>query len=184
MQALLAALFVCHLLFLVFRLQKPILHTKTSLASGVLSIASIVATGLESFLEDQRTLDPSDLLIHYLSSFVLLSVPRLRSLWLIPSLDAPKAIWTVVFVVTVAVLGMESMSKSSLLRPIYERATKEQTLGFWGRSFFIWVLPLFREGYSKLLNPGDVPSVDDELVENAAGPRLDASWQCVGGTRA
>lgn len=154
------------------------LHTKISVASGVLSVITIAAAGLHSFLEDQRARKPSDLLILYLSASILLSIPRLRSLWLIPSPDSPKAIWAVIFVITVVALAVESMSKSRLLRSVYQRTmTKEQALGFWGRSFFIWVLPLFRTGYSKLLSPEDMPDVDDELAEDAVWTKLEASWQ-------
>lgn len=174
-------LLVCHILFLAFRLQTPVLHTTFSIASGVLSVVAIAATGLQSFLEDQHSLNPSDMLVLYLSLSTILSIPRLRSLWIIQSPVEAKAMWTVSLIITAATLLVESASKSSRLRPIYRGATKEQTVGFWSRSFFIWVLPFFQVGYSKLLSLGDIPAVDDGLEEESTRAKLDASWKSTKG---
>jgi len=174
-------LLVCHVLFLAFRLQIPVLHTRFSIASGILSTVAIAAAGLQSFLEDQHSLNPSDMLVLYLSLSTILSIPRLRSLWIIQCPAEAKVMWTVIFIITAATLVVESASKSSRLRPVYRKATKEQTAGFWSRSFFIWLLPFFQVGYSKLLSPGDIPPVDDDLEEESTRTKLDASWKSTSG---
>lgn len=181
MQVLLLALFVLHLLFLVFEVQTPRIYTRLSLPSGILNAAAIMTAALQSFMEDQRSLRPSDVLVLYFSASSLLFIPRLRSLWLIPSIDAPRALWTVIFVGTTVVVIIESAHKTRFLRPAYQNSTAEQKTGFWGRSFFIWVLPLFQAGYSKILQLEDIPKVDHALEERSTWTDLEASWHLTRG---
>lgn len=175
-QSLIAVMLVSHLLFLVFRLGAPALHTRLAVSSGVLGAAATLAAGIRSFFEDQRSLKPSDLLVLYFSVSTVLYIPRLRTLWMMPSADLPKAMWTVVFVGTAVLVFVESAKKTRFLRPSYRSATTEQTTGFWSRSFFFWVLPFFRAGYAKVLQPDDIPRVDGDLEEHLAWSRLDSSW--------
>lgn len=175
-QVLLAGLFVLHLLCLIFGLREARLHTGYFISAGVLSSLAILASAVHSVLEDQRSVQPSDILVIYFSASTLLSTPRLRTLWLISSIEAPKIVWTLVFIGTVAVVFVESIRKTGSLQPQYKNATKEQTASFWSRGFFIWVLPFFRVGYSKVLELGDIPKVDDELEEDSVWAQLEAAW--------
>ncbi|POR36613.1 Uncharacterized protein TPAR_03195 [Tolypocladium paradoxum] len=178
---LLALLFVFHLVYLVLLLQIPSLNTSLSLPSGVLAIVAVLAAGVLSFLEDQRSLRPSDILVLYFSASTILSLPRLRSLWLMLSTVAPKATWTTVFVITMTVVVVESIRKTRFLRPLYEGYTTEQTTGFWSRGLFIWVIPFFGVGYRKTLGLDDIPRADSGLEENSAWTKLDATWRNVAG---
>jgi ATP-binding cassette subfamily C (CFTR/MRP) protein 1 len=174
-------LFVFHLLFLVFRLQVQSLRTSVSISSGVLGAAGTFAAGFQSFLEDQRSLRPSDILVLYFSACSILYIPMLRSLWLMPSDYVPRALWTVVFVCNTLVVFAESARKSRFIRPLYKGATAEQVAGFWSRSFFIWVLPFFQTGYSKELKLRDIPKADLELQAKSTWKGLDASWNHIHG---
>lgn len=159
------------------------LHTRLSTTSGVLNILAIFAAALLSFMEDQRSVEPSDLIVIYFSVSSILSIARLRSLWLISSVPACRGLWTAVYVLTVSTLLLESVIKTKLLRPVYRSLTREQLIGFWGRSFFVWVLPIFRLGYSKIFNVEDLPDVDQALQGYPAEKRLNASWQRTTGRR-
>lgn len=128
-------------------------------------------------MEDQRSVEPSDLIVIYFSVSSILDIARLRSLWLIPSAPACRGLWTAVYILTVLTLLLESVIKTKLLRPVYRSLSKEQLIGFWGRSFFVWVLPIFRLGYSKIFDVEDLPDVDQALQGHSAEKRLDASWQ-------
>lgn len=180
-QALLSALLVFHLLFLVLSLRTPSLHTRFSACAGILSSAAVLAAGVLSFVEDQRSVQPSDLLVVYFSASAILSIPRLRSLWLAPSVHAPMAIWTIIFISTAGAIFFESVGKSKSLQPRYQNVTKEQTAGFWSRGFFVWVLPFFQTGYSQIITLRDIPKVDDDLSEEVAWTKLDAYWRRTAG---
>ena len=170
-------MFVFHLLFLIFRLGTSSLHTKLSISSGVLTAAATLAAAIQSFLEDQRSLMPSDMLVVYFSASSLLYVPRLRTLWLISSGALPQIMWSVTFAGTVLLVFFESAKKTKLLRPPYQGiATAEQATGFWSRGFFFWVLPFFQTGYATVMQLQDIPKVDTHLEEESAVTKLQTLW--------
>ena len=181
LQALLGTLFSLHLAFLVLLSQIPSFTTSLSLASGVLATAAVAAAGALSFLEDQRSARPSDILVLYFSACTLLTIPRLRSLWLMPSHDALKAILTVTFIATVAVVVVESSRKNKFLRQPYKKLPKEETVSFWSRGLFVWILPFFKLGYSKELALHDIPEVGFGLEGEACWTKLQASGNRVKG---
>jgi ATP-binding cassette subfamily C (CFTR/MRP) protein 1 len=178
---LIAMLLVLHLLFLAFRVRTPRLHTSLSIASGVLGAAATLAAGFMSLLEDQRSLQPSDMLVLYFSASAVLSIPRLRSLWLISSDYTIRALWTAILVGIVLVVIAESLQKTSFLSSQYKGVTKEQTVSFWSRGFYIWILPFFQVGYSKTFQLLDIPRVDEYLEEESAWADLEASWKKIEG---
>lgn len=138
---------------------------------------AIVAAAVQSFIEDQHSVKPSDLLVLYFSASTLLYIPRLRTLWLIPSVSTARGLWTTIFILTTVTLFVESARKTRMLRPLYQNATKEQMSGFWAQSFYTWVLPFFHTGYSTVLDLSNMPEIDEGLREETAGRRLETSWQ-------
>ncbi|QGA21216.1 hypothetical protein EYB26_008926 [Talaromyces marneffei] len=180
---LLALLFVLQVVYTAVQLRTASLHTQLSTTSGVLNILAIFAAALLSFMEDQRSVKPSDLIVIYFSVSSILSIARLRSLWLISSAPACRGLWTAVYILTVLTLLLESVTKTRLLRPVYRSLTNEQLIGFWGRSFFVWVLPIFRTGYSKVFEVEDLPNVDETLQGSSAEKKLQASWNQTKGPR-
>ncbi|KYK55562.1 hypothetical protein DCS_07525 [Drechmeria coniospora] len=180
-QVLMMLLLVLHLIHLVLVLQHPALHTSLAVPSAVLAAIAVFAAAILSFLEDQRSLRPSDMLALYFSASALLCLPRLRSLWLLPIATAPKAVWTVVFALTLAVIVLESLRKTRSLRPQFRDLAMEQAAGFWVRGFFTWLLPFFRVGYKKCLELDDIPKPGADLEEAAASAKLDAAWSNVTG---
>ncbi|KAK4452862.1 hypothetical protein QBC34DRAFT_18634 [Podospora aff. communis PSN243] len=156
--ALITLLFTSQLVFFLSRFALPTLQTRLSLASSILSLAATLSAAIHSFLSDQRSSHPSDLLVLYFSFSTLLALPRLRTLYLFPSATLPTAAWTVVFVTSFLLVIVESLKKTRFLRPGYkEVATAETTTNFWARSFFTWVLPFVRQGYGKILTLEGIP---------------------------
>ncbi|PYH94329.1 hypothetical protein BO71DRAFT_430061 [Aspergillus ellipticus CBS 707.79] len=172
----LGALFTLQVVYAVYRFRAPALHTKLATTSDVLNIVATTAAAILSFVEDQCSIEPSDLLVIYFSALTLLDVPRLRSLWLIPGTDTCRGLWTTIYILTVAALVLESMKKFRILRTLYTDVTKEQVIGFWGRSFFIWVTPLFRAGFSDILSVEDLPETDKDLQGDVARQKLETAW--------
>lgn len=159
------------------RVEDPDLHTRAGLASGIVNIIATGAAILLSFFEDQRSVKPSDLLVVYYSTEVLLSLPQLRSLWQIPTASvACRTLWTIILIFNVGVLISESTHKFRFLRPMYQKPTKEGVLGFWGQSFFIWVLPVLQNGYSKVLGIDDIPEMDADQRAQSTQEQLEKAW--------
>lgn len=171
------SLFALHTVYTAFLLRTSVLRTRLSTASGVLGTIATAMAVVLSFAEDQRSVEPSDLLVLYFSALTIVSIPRLRSLWLIPSTNVPKGVWTAIYVLTVLALFFESSRKIKSLRPLYRKFTMEQIIGFWGRSFFIWVNPIFRRGYSNVIQEADIPETDDDLQGELALAKLQEAWE-------
>ncbi|KAJ0339266.1 hypothetical protein COL922a_004651 [Colletotrichum nupharicola] len=162
--------------FLIVQTKTPSINTTLPLASGILTFVAVLAASLHSILEDQRSTRPSDLLILYFSASTILALPRLRTLWLIPSASTAEALWTAIVILTALVVPLESIGKKKFLQPMYQSLTTEEETGFWGRSFFTWLLPFFRLGYSRVIHIHDMPEVDADLTGETAGRALGLSW--------
>ncbi|KAJ5929513.1 hypothetical protein N7454_006463 [Penicillium verhagenii] len=174
---ILVLLLILNIVFLVFRLRNKILFTNISLASSILDIIAIGAAIVLSFIADQRAISPSLLLSLYFSLGCILSIPRLRSLWLINSDTTCRTLWTVIFALTTLAAFAESMTKESILRPeVKDKASKEEVHGLWGQSLFIWTNSVFSHGYRVTLQVDDLPDVDDRLLASLAGEKLQQAW--------
>lgn len=176
-QGLLMALFALLVVYAVLRIRASDLHTPLSLTSDILNVVVAAGAVILSFLEDQRSTRPSDLLVIYFSLLSLLWIPRLRSLWLISSSGFCRVLWTTIYIVVVLIAFLESTRKSKTLHPSYKYVTVEQASGFWSRSIFRWVVPSIRLGYSTILSIGDMPRVDESLQGDVAREKLDRAWQ-------
>ncbi|KAK0368673.1 ABC transporter [Colletotrichum limetticola] len=174
--ALLSILTVLHLSSVIINIRSLAPRATASLAAGILNFIAVFAATIHSFLEDQRSTRPSDLLILYFSASAILSLPRLRTLWLISIAGASRGLWTAIIILTVLVVPLESIGKKRFLRTEYRTLTKEEETGFWGRSFFTWLMPFFRLGYSRVIHIRDMPEVDKDLAGDRAGASLEAAW--------
>lgn len=175
-QCLLAVLFVLQVLFMAFQVRESVLHTRASLPAIVLNIIATFAASYASFIEDQRSVKPSDLLNLYFSASSICRLPQLRSLWLIQSVGVCRYLSLASFLFTVAILALESLPKTKILHSHYYGTTDEEKIGFWSRSFFIWVLPFLQTGYREAFEVEDVPEVDTNLQGQCSGDKLRKSW--------
>lgn len=170
-------LLVFHVFQLAFQVRAPLLHTKASLAASILQLLAVATSVLLSWLEDQRSVRPSDLMVLYFFMASILALPRVRTLWILsPIVHTQAILWTLVTVGTFMVLCLESIHKTRTVRLAYRESSKESTSSFWVRSFFIWVIPLFRTGFSTILSVHDMPDIDRALQGDSAEERLQVAW--------
>ncbi|XRM42747.1 hypothetical protein ABZX51_005956 [Aspergillus tubingensis] len=73
------------------------------------------------------------------------------------------------------------MHKNRFLRPLYQKTKGEGILGFWGQSFFIWVLPVLQTGYSKVLGTDDLPEMDADQQTQLTREELEKAWKISSG---
>ncbi|KAL3249338.1 hypothetical protein ABHI18_011650, partial [Aspergillus niger] len=152
---LLIVLLVLHILYTALRVEDPDLHTRVGLASGVVNIIATGAAILLSFLEDQRSIKPSDLLVVYYSAEVLLSLPQLRSLWQIPTASvACRALWTTILVFN----------------------TGGRNIGVLGSKLLRLGAPGSQNGYSKVLGIDDIPEMDADQQAQLTQEELEKAW--------
>ncbi|KAJ5720496.1 uncharacterized protein N7483_008430 [Penicillium malachiteum] len=180
--AFLITLFVLQVIYAAFRFRIPVLRTSLSLPSDILNILVTAGAVTLSFLEDQRSTRPSDLLVVYFSLLVPLWAARLRSLWLIHTSSPCRILWTVIYAIVILVAFLESTQKTKVLRSSYKHVNVEQVSGFWWRSFFVWVVPFIKMGWSTILSVSDMPEVDESLQGDVARVKLQRSWEKSKGT--
>ncbi|PWY94269.1 ATP-binding cassette transporter [Aspergillus sclerotioniger CBS 115572] len=174
--SILVILFALQIVFTVYQIQTPALHTRISTPSAVLNLTATLAALILSFFEDQRLVKPSDTLVLYFSALTILYIPRLRTLWHIPSY-VPRGLFTAIYIVIVLAAVLESARKTVMLRPLYKHIAVEQIHGFWGRNFFLWLFPLFRNAYTQVIGVDDLPDIDSRLRAEYAEVRLLQAWQ-------
>lgn len=148
-----------------------------SIPAAVIADMAILAASWTSFLEDQRSVSPSYILVLFFSASGLLAIPRMRSLWLMRGNEACKIIWTLVFVLTLVALILESVKKTRFLKSDFKAVSKEQLSGFWSRSLFTWLVPFLLLGYSKVFQLHDLPEVDRSIQAEVASSRLQLKFR-------
>ncbi|PYH88753.1 hypothetical protein BO71DRAFT_435441 [Aspergillus ellipticus CBS 707.79] len=152
-KTLLTVLFMLVVVYAVLNTRTSVLHTPLSLESDILNIVATAGAVVLSFLEDQRSIRPSDLLVVYFSLLALLWIPRLRSLWLISASGPCRDLWTTIYVITVLIVFLESTRKVKTLRSFYKHFTAEQ-----------------------VLSVGDMLNVDESLQGDLACDKLERAW--------
>ncbi|KAL4804621.1 putative multidrug resistance-associated protein [Aspergillus unguis] len=173
---LLSVLLVLRIVLTVYQLQNAALHTRLSIPTAVLDLSTTLGAIILSFLEDQRTVQPSDALIVYFSALSILYIPLLRTLWLIPAISVSRGLFTTIYIVIILITLLESAQKVKFVQPRYYNVPVETVHGFWGRNLLFWVFPLFRNGYSHVICLDDLPDVDGTLLGDSAEARLAKTW--------
>jgi ATP-binding cassette subfamily C (CFTR/MRP) protein 1 len=118
-------------------------------------------------------------MILYLFFTLLFDAARARTLWLRQQDDFNKII-AIAFTISVGLkfgaLILEAVEKRRFLRPEYKTYPPEAIGGIFNRSFFWWLNPLFRQGFSKLLAVEDLYVLDKHLSSERYHDRMDAEW--------
>ncbi|RAL16194.1 ABC transporter [Aspergillus homomorphus CBS 101889] len=182
----LGALFACQLVFLSLRHTGPAsLRTNVSLSADVLEVAATASALCLSYLSHCRSIQPSTLLIVYLSARSLLGIARLRTLWLLHAATTEAIIFTIELSFTLLALVLESIEKASILvHTTAKPATPEPFSGFWKLATFAWLAGTFRQGYYKVLSVHDLPDLDPQLSSEVVGKQLELAWSRTGNKNA
>ncbi|KAH1363877.1 hypothetical protein KXX63_005425 [Aspergillus fumigatus] len=105
-----------------------------------------------------------------------------RTLWLRSSgqTDETIAILTSVTVgIKFLLLILEAVEKRHILRKGQSGYPPEATAGIFNRSFFLWLNPLFRSGFSKILDVEDLFDLDKHLSSRRLYSTLETLWDKV-----
>lgn len=73
-------------------------------------------------------------------------------------------------------LLVESIEKKSILRYEYRGSPPEATAGIFNRSFFLWLNPLFKKGFSNLMAVDDLFALDKQLHSERVQDDLELQW--------
>lgn len=112
----------------------------------------------------------------YLLFTTIFDVSRTRTLWLRGHSATLTKVFTVATVCKFAILLLETVEKRRILRPGYSDYPPEATSGTISRSFFWWLNPLFRSGFSKTLAVNDLFTLDNELRSETLHESMQTAW--------
>jgi ATP-binding cassette subfamily C (CFTR/MRP) protein 1 len=145
-------------------------------SSAVLNLVAAVFMLTLSFLEHSRTPRPSILLNAYLFLTLLFDITQCRSLWLAavnPADEAFACVFTVSCALKVVLIVMESQQKSKWLQWNMKDHSPEEISGLYSLGAFFWLNKLFLKGYRKLLTLDDLFPLDQTMVSEALGKKLE-----------
>lgn len=155
------------------------IKTKTTVATAIVSLVASLLFCLLSYTEHVKSVKPSLVLNAYLFVTLLFDIARARTLWLRHYNDFNEVI-AIVFTAAVAlkfvILLLEAVEKRWILRPKYEDYPPEAISGIYNKSFFWWLNPLFRRGYSNFLYIEDLFTLDKHLVAEYLHDKLQGTW--------
>ncbi|KAK7181162.1 ABC transporter [Paraphaeosphaeria sporulosa] len=176
--AVYSTLLTCQTIFLVLRARQPQLHTPTSIAADALAIVGTIAAFTLSWLQHHRSEQPSTLLAIFFAFLSLLTVARVRSLWLVSHATGPAVLQTLVLLQQLCVLLLESLGKQKALRfpDKFHSSGPEPFTGFWNLVGFTWLFGTLRHGYRHILSVDDLPNLDYRLDSEALREKLASTW--------
>lgn len=172
----LLSLFACQTIFLAFRIHINALQSKASLAADVLFLLALCGAVALSYCDHVGSMRPSTLLIIYFSITTLFNIARLRTLWMIEFAESGAIVLSIISALTAVTLILESTGKRTSIVSLQSDATPEQFSGFWKRTSFVWLLPTFCQGYSKILSVPDLPNLDPGLKSDVLARKLENTW--------
>ncbi|KAJ9640194.1 hypothetical protein H2204_003419 [Knufia peltigerae] len=105
------------------------------------------------------------------------TLPELRTLYLIPGTHATATALTVVTCLKVYLLVLEAREKRRYLEPGYRDLPREMTSGIFNRSLFIWLNALFWSRFRQPVDPEDLGATDLKLHSNALHDAVRRQWK-------
>ncbi|KAI9928790.1 hypothetical protein MW887_002008 [Aspergillus wentii] len=154
-------------------------RTKTSIAANAIFAVGAWVLCLLSCAEHVRSVKPSVFLNVYLFPSLLFDIARVRTLWLRDNGDDSRtiAILTSVALAWKAVLlVLETAEKRSILKPEYKGYPPEATGSIFNKVFFIWLIPLFKNGFSRILAVNDLFALEKQLSSQPLQDKLEPLW--------
>lgn len=154
-------------------------RTSASIASSAVLSAGALFLAALSYTEHTRSVRPSFILNTYLLSSMLFDVARVRTLWLryVDTYNEAIAVVTTVAVGAKTLLVLlEAVEKRSILKTEFAGYPPEATAGFYNRSLFWWLNPLFRTGFSNVLSIRDLFVLDKELSSERLLAMFEERW--------
>lgn len=174
----LSALLLCLEIALVaIRCVVPAYRTDMTAAAAALDVVSAISIITVVYVEHRRGIRPSALLSLYLTLGILIDGTKTRSYFVrdIPSLSGLAATTTSLRFV---LLCVQEIPRSKLLIDPHIRATSgfEATSGFWSRTFFFFMTPLFRLGFRKIISVEDLGNLGIEFSSAHLFANLSSRW--------
>ncbi|KIW17840.1 hypothetical protein PV08_05035 [Exophiala spinifera] len=151
--------------------------THASIPSAAVALVASAMLPALSYFEHVKSIRPSTLLSCYLMLSCLLSLPELRTLYLLPGTHVSAAALTVVICLKLYLLVLEARTKRKYLAPAYRDLPREMTSGIFNRSLFIWLNAFFWSGFRRPVGSRDLGVTDSQLHSEALHDAVRREWK-------
>lgn len=132
-------------------------------------------------MEHTRAVRPSHMLQLFLLVALAVSAVRLRTLVLMAYPARLLGAASLRVLLAAALLLLESLGKRALFASEQDRRLPpEETMGLFGERLFWYLNGLFRRGYRKILEPGDLGSIDASLTSDGIRTAFRDQWLAQG----
>lgn len=155
--------------------------TKASIAAAALDFSAACVLFVLSLYEHSRSITPSTIIGIYLLISLPFDAVRLRTFFLLGSHAAHGIanLLSLSLAIKSLVLVTEAVEKRSILLEPYRDLPPEATSGIYNRSVFWWLNPLFRVGFGKTLQLGDLYDLDNTLSSANVQDIFSRRWSAV-----
>ena len=141
-------------------------------------LLAVASLGVSALLEHYHGCRPSTIISLFWSAMTMLSIPRVRTAWLV----APEAHVSVSFVasciLTGTAMGLQLYRKldNTGKKPEAQTESRESQSNFWERVVFSWLIDTLKTGYNKVLSLEDLPTLDAKLQTDRLHRGLQSAW--------
>ncbi|KAK6378993.1 hypothetical protein LTS17_006696 [Exophiala oligosperma] len=157
--------------------------TKASIAAAALDFSAACLLFVLSLYEHSRSITPSTIIGLYLLISLSFDAVRLRTFFLLRSNIAQAQgianLLSLSLIIKFLVLVTEAVEKRSILLEPYRDLPPETTSGIYNRTVFWWLNPLFRVGFGKTLQIGDLYDLDETLSSANVQAIFSRRWLAV-----
>ncbi|KAH6707481.1 ABC transporter-like protein [Leptodontidium sp. MPI-SDFR-AT-0119] len=160
----------------VVEVSQSSLRTRASLAAALLALAASFGLCLLSNIEHTKNIRPSSIINFYLLLTLPFDAAQVRTRWLRGDNLAGNGVASAILAVKVSLLISEAVEKRGLLFTPYASPSPEATSGMYSRGFFWWLNPLFRLGFSNVVNDHDLFSADEDLLSKSLQSKFSRHW--------
>ncbi|KAF4624351.1 hypothetical protein G7Y89_g13820 [Cudoniella acicularis] len=149
----------------------------TKVASNVLSCVVTIVLCFLSYQEHRLSIQPSTLLSVYLLASLLGDLLLWGNVFPPDEIPILVALYAAGYGMKFILLVLELQSKASILKSPYNQLPTEATSGISGRLLFLWVNPIFVQGYYNILAIKDIPELDERLASAYVRDAMQHSWK-------
>ncbi|KAH7323926.1 ABC transporter-like protein [Rhexocercosporidium sp. MPI-PUGE-AT-0058] len=160
----------------VVEVSQSSLRTRASLAAALLALTASVGLCLLSNIEHTKNIRPSSIVNAYLLLTLPFDAAQVRTRWLRGDNLAGNGVASAVLAVKLSLLISEAIEKRGLLLTPYSSPSPEATSGLYSIGFFWWLNPLFRIGFSNVVNDSDLFSADEDLLSKSLASKFGRHW--------
>ncbi|KAJ4158434.1 uncharacterized protein LMH87_008960 [Akanthomyces muscarius] len=178
LKLILSALLLCsEVAIAAVRCAIPDYRTDVTAAAAALDIASALSIVTVVYTEHRRGIRASALLSLYLTLGIIIDGTKVRS-YFIRSISSLAVLAATASSLRFVLLCVQEIPKTNLLidSEVRDASGREATSGFWSRTFFVFMVPIFRAGFRRIISIDDLGNLGIEFSSTHLFASLSQRW--------